>query len=96
MDSPFLFPQSRIFRAYNLTADLNMRYGADIRFISAKLRYLCFSQYIGTWVIFGFLSWYAKCWLNKISYFASTSNIFKAFHIPPISTLPSIQPLAKF
>jgi hypothetical protein len=46
MDLPFTLPQSRIFRAYGLTADLNMRYGADIRFIPEKLRYLCFSQYI--------------------------------------------------
>jgi hypothetical protein len=44
MNLPFFMPQSRIFRAYNLTADLNMRYGADIRFISEKLRYLGFSQ----------------------------------------------------
>jgi hypothetical protein len=40
MDLPFTLPQSRIFRAYGLTADLNMRYGADIRFIPEKLRYL--------------------------------------------------------
>ena len=42
MDLPFLLPQSRIFRAYNLTADLNIRYGSYIRFVSVKLRYLCF------------------------------------------------------
>jgi hypothetical protein len=28
-----------------LTADLKMRYGADIHIVSVKLRYLCFSQY---------------------------------------------------
>ena len=49
MDLPFLFPQSRIFRAYNLTADLNMRYGADIRLISVKLQKCMYSQYISTW-----------------------------------------------
>jgi hypothetical protein len=48
MDLPFLLSQSRIFQAFNLTADLNMRYGADIRFISEKLRYLGFSQYTTT------------------------------------------------
>jgi len=46
MDLPFLLPQSRIFRAYDLTPDLKMRYGADIHIVSEKLRYLGFSQYI--------------------------------------------------
>jgi hypothetical protein len=44
MDLLFLLPQSRIFRAYSLTANLKMRYGTDIRFIPVKLRYLCFSH----------------------------------------------------
>ena len=55
MDLPFLLPQSRIFRAYGLTPDLKIRYGADIHIVSVKLRYLCFSQCIQTLVIFGFL-----------------------------------------
>jgi hypothetical protein len=46
MELPFLFPQSRIFRAYDLTPDLKMRYGSDIYIIPEKLRYLGFSQYI--------------------------------------------------
>ena len=37
VDLPFLSPQSRIFRANNLTANLNMRDGADIHIVSAKL-----------------------------------------------------------
>jgi hypothetical protein len=51
MDLPFLFSQRPIFRAYNLTADLNMRHVADIHIVSVKLRYLCFSQCIGNMVI---------------------------------------------
>ena len=54
MDLPFLLSQSRISRAYDLTPDLKTRYGANIRFISAKLRYLCFSQYTSSWLIVGF------------------------------------------
>ena len=60
MDLPFLLSQSPIFRAFGLTADLKMRYGADIHIVSVKLRYLCFSQYIDTWLIFGFLAGYLK------------------------------------
>jgi hypothetical protein len=56
MDLPFLLSQSRIFRAYSLTPDLKTRYGADIRFISAKLRYLGFSQCITGWLIFGLMA----------------------------------------
>ena len=56
MDLPFLFSQRPIFRAYNLTADLNMRHVADIHIVSVKLRYLCFSQCIGNMVI----SWYLE------------------------------------
>jgi hypothetical protein len=56
MDLPFLLSQSLIFRAFGLTADLKMRYGADIHIVSVKLRYLCFSQYISIWVKFGFLA----------------------------------------
>jgi len=37
MDLPFLLPQSRIFRVYGLTADLKMRYGADIHIVSEKM-----------------------------------------------------------
>jgi hypothetical protein len=48
IDLPFLLPQSRIFRAFDLTPDLNMRYGSDIHIVSEKLRYLCFSQYTCT------------------------------------------------
>jgi len=33
MDLPFLLLQSLNFRAYGLTPDLEMRYGADIRLI---------------------------------------------------------------
>jgi len=33
---PFLLPQSRIFRASGLTANLKMRYGADIHIVSVK------------------------------------------------------------
>ena len=33
MGLPFLFPQSRNFRACNLTPDLKMRYGSDIHII---------------------------------------------------------------
>ena len=54
MDLPFLFVQSLIFRAYNLTPDLKMRYGSYIHIIPEKLRYLCFSQYIGTFILIGF------------------------------------------
>ena len=39
MDLPFLLPQSRIFRAYGLTPDLKMRYGADIHIISEISRF---------------------------------------------------------
>ena len=34
MDLPFLFSQSRIFRAHDLTPDSEMRYGSDIHIIS--------------------------------------------------------------
>ena len=53
IDLPFLLSQSPIFRACNLTPDLKMRYGSDIHIISEKLRYLCFSQYVCTFMIFG-------------------------------------------
>jgi hypothetical protein len=33
MDLPFLFPQSRIFRAYGLTPDLKMQYGSDMNLV---------------------------------------------------------------
>jgi len=56
IDLPFLLSQIRIFRASDLTPDLKIRYGADLHIVSVKLRYLGFSQYISTWVIFGFLS----------------------------------------
>jgi len=36
MDLPFLLPQSRIFRACSLTANLKLRYGADIHKVSVK------------------------------------------------------------
>jgi len=49
IDSPFLLPQSSIFRAFNLTPDLKMRYGADIHLVSAIL---------GENLIVGFLSMY--------------------------------------
>jgi hypothetical protein len=55
MDLPFLLPQSLIFRAYGLTPDLKMRYGADIRFISVKLPKCMYSQYISSWLIYGFM-----------------------------------------
>ena len=35
IDLPFLLPQNPIFRAFNLTPDLKMRYGADIHLVSA-------------------------------------------------------------
>jgi hypothetical protein len=38
MDLPFLFSQSLIFRAYGLTQDFKMRYGADINIVSVKLK----------------------------------------------------------
>ena len=38
MDLPFLFSQSLIFRAYGLTQDFKMRYGADIYIVSVKLK----------------------------------------------------------
>jgi hypothetical protein len=44
MDLPFLLAQSRIFRAYDLTPNLKMRYGSYIHIVSVKLRYLGFSQ----------------------------------------------------
>jgi hypothetical protein len=47
MDLPFLLPQTRIFRAYGLTPDLKMRYGADINIVSVKLPKCMYSQYIG-------------------------------------------------
>jgi hypothetical protein len=49
MDLPLLLSQSRIFKAFNLTPDLKMRYGSDIHILPEKLRYLCFSEYISTW-----------------------------------------------
>ena len=69
MDLPFLLPQSRIFRAYGLTPDLKMRYGSDIRFISAKSRYLCFSQYICTLDVSHILASYVEfcCQYNFMS-----------------------------
>jgi hypothetical protein len=48
MDLPFLFSQNRILRAFDLTLNLKIRYGADIHTVSVKLRYLGFSQYIGS------------------------------------------------
>jgi hypothetical protein len=45
MDLPFLFSQNRILRAFDLTLNLKIRYGADIHTVSVKLRYLGFSQY---------------------------------------------------
>ena len=46
MDLPFLLPRIRIFRAFDLTPNLKMRYGTDIHIVPEKLRYLGFSQYI--------------------------------------------------
>jgi hypothetical protein len=54
MDLPFLFSQNRILRAFDLTLNLKIRYGADIHTVSVKLRYLGFSQYIGNRLIFLF------------------------------------------
>jgi hypothetical protein len=45
MDLPFSLPQSRIFRAYRLTPDLKMRYGAYIHIIPEILPIFGYSQY---------------------------------------------------
>jgi hypothetical protein len=44
MDLPSLLSQSRIFRAYGLTPDLNMRYGADIHITPNKFTALQISS----------------------------------------------------
>ena len=68
MDLPFLLPQSRIFRAFDLTPNLKIRYGADIHIVSVKLRYLGLSQYICSWVIFVILAINLKLSLISISF----------------------------
>jgi len=46
-----LLPRIRIFRAFDLTTNLKMRYGTDIHIVPEKLRYLGFSQYIKSFQI---------------------------------------------
>jgi len=48
MDLPFVLFQSLIFRAYGLTTNLKMRYGADILLVSVILPNCMYSQYITT------------------------------------------------
>ena len=52
--------EGRLWRLKKFEEESYREAVSSIRFISAKLRYLCFSQCIGSWLIFGFLARYQE------------------------------------